>query len=132
MRFIPTNVHGIADYVIGLLLVAAPWLLGFYAGGAESLVPIVLGIGVIGYSIFTDYEAGAIRTIPMRTHLGLDVAIGLLLALSPWLFGFAPIIVWPHVLVGILVIVAGATTETEPVSGRTPPTARDTQRSASP
>jgi hypothetical protein len=132
MRFIPTNVHGVGDYVIGLLLVAAPWLFGFYAGGAESFVPIVLGIGVIGYSLFTDYEAAAIRTIPMRTHLGLDTAAGLLLAVSPWLFGFAHIIVWPHALVGIIVILAAATTETEPASGRTPPTARDTQRSASP
>jgi hypothetical protein len=53
-------------------------------------------------------------------------------ARSPWLFGFAHLIVWPHVLVGILVIVAGATTETESASGRTPPTARDTQRRAAP
>ena len=114
MRVIPTNVHGILDYVIGIALIAAPWLFGFYAGGAESWVPIILGAGVIVYSLCTDYEAGAVKALSMPAHLGLDVAGGVLLAASPWLFGFSDIIVWPHLVVGILEIGAGLMTETTP------------------
>lgn len=29
MRFIPTRIHGILDYVIGVALIAAPWIFGF-------------------------------------------------------------------------------------------------------
>lgn len=122
MRFIPTNVHGILDYLIGVLLIAAPWLFGFYQGGAESWVPIVLGAGVIVYSLLTDYEAGVAKAIPMPTHLWLDVLGGAVLAVSPWLFGFAELIVWPHLVVGLLEIGAGLVTETRPradAGGRT-------------
>lgn len=29
MRFIPTKIHGVLDYIAGLALIAAPWLFGF-------------------------------------------------------------------------------------------------------
>ncbi len=38
MRSIPTRVHGVLDYLVGLLLIGAPWLLGFERGGAETWV----------------------------------------------------------------------------------------------
>jgi hypothetical protein len=45
---------------------------------------------------------------------GIDVASGALLALSPWLFGFADRVFWPHLIVGIMEIGAGLTTRTAP------------------
>jgi hypothetical protein len=48
MRFIPTRIHGIMDYAMGLLLIAAPWIFRFNRGGAETWVPVILGIGAIG------------------------------------------------------------------------------------
>lgn len=114
MRFIPTRVHGIADYVIGILLIAAPWLFGFADGGAEQWVPVILGAGVILYSLITDYELGVAKAIPMPVHLMLDIGGGIFLAVSPWLFGFADEIWWPHVIVGLLEIGAGLMTETRP------------------
>jgi len=119
MRFIPTRVHGVIDYLMGLILIAAPWLLGFAQGGAETYVPVVLGAGVILYSLFTDYELGMVRTIPMSTHLTLDVIGGLVLALSPWLFNFDNVVVAPHLIVGVLEIGAGIMTYTIPSHCRT-------------
>jgi hypothetical protein len=116
MRFIPTQVHGFMDYLMGVLLIAAPWLFGFAAGGAETWLPVILGAGVILYSIFTDYELGLVRSIGMGTHLGLDIAGGLLLAVSPWLFGFADFVWVPHVIFGLLEIGAGLFTHTEPAA----------------
>lgn len=106
------------DYGMGLLLIAAPWLFGFEDGGAETWIPVILGIGVIGYSLFTDYELGAIRTIPMATHLMLDIAGGIVLAVSPWVFGFADDVWAPHLILGLLEIGAGLMTRTTPDTSR--------------
>src|SRR4051794_24660598 len=99
MRVIPTRVHGVLDYVVGALLIAAPWLFHFNYGGAETWVPVVLGAGAILYSLCTDYELGILRLIPMPAHLMLDLGSGVLLALSPWLFGFHERVWAPHVVV---------------------------------
>ena len=70
MRFIPTKVHGVLDYLVGIALIAAPWLFGFAAvGGAAVVIPIVLGVGLIVYSLFTKYEWGPFSVIPMPVHL---------------------------------------------------------------
>lgn len=114
MRFIPTHVHGYLDYLVGILLIAAPWLFGFAEGGAETWIPVILGAGAILYSLFTDYELGLVRQISMPVHLGLDAGSGVLLAISPWLFGFADLVWIPHVVVGLIEIGTAMTTETHP------------------
>ncbi len=114
MRFIPTRVHGVLDYLVGALIIAAPWLLNFNRGGAETWVPVILGVGALVYSLLTNYELGVVRRIPMGTHLSLDAASGLLLAVSPWLFGFSSFVFWPHLILGIFELVAALTTKTTP------------------
>ena len=114
MRFISTKVHGFLDYMVGLLLIAAPWLLDFADGGAETWVPVILGAGAIVYSLMTDYEMGATRKISMRTHLALDLASGVVLAASPWIFGFADRVYEPHLILGILEIGASLCTRKTP------------------
>jgi hypothetical protein len=114
MRFLPTRLHGILDYLMGLLLIAAPWLFGFARGGAETWVPVVLGVGVLVYSTLTDYEFGIVRRIQMPTHLWLDAIGGVLLAVSPWLFGFDQHVWVPHVVLGVGEMVAAFMSETVP------------------
>lgn len=114
MRFIPTRVHGILDYTVGAILAISPWLFGFNRGGAETWVPVILGAGAILYSLVTNYEWGVSRRIPMPTHLMLDVASGIVLALSPWIFGFADHVYLPHLLFGILEIAVPLLTRRHP------------------
>ena len=114
MRFIPTRVHGYLDYIVGALLIAAPWLFDFAEGGAETWIPVVLGAGAILYSLFTDYELGVSKTLSMRTHLMLDLMSGILLAASPWLFGFADNVWSPHLILGLFEIAAALMTRREP------------------
>lgn len=114
MRFIPTYVHGVMDYGLGLLLIAAPWIFQFADNGPETWIPVILGAGVIAYSLFTDYELGAVHALSMPVHLGLDAAGGLLLAASPWLFGFADEVWIPHLALGIVEIGAALMTQTHP------------------
>jgi len=116
LRFISTRTHGVLDYATGILLILVPYILGFADGTAAQWVPQILGVGVIIYSLMTDYELGAVRAMPMRVHLFLDIASGLLLAISPWLFGFADRVFWPHLIVGLFEIGAGLMTQTVPTT----------------
>jgi hypothetical protein len=114
MRFISTKMHGVLDYVVGVLLIAAPWLFNFNDGTAAQWVPVIIGLAVILMSVMTNYEAGMMKTIPMSTHLTMDVVVGIFLAASPWLFGFADQVYLPHLIVGLLSIGTGLCTETTP------------------
>jgi hypothetical protein len=105
------RIHGILDYLVGVVLIAAPWLFGFADGSAAMWVPIIIGVGAILYAFLTDYELGVIRIIPMNVHLAIDVIGGIVLAVSPWLFGFADVVWIPHVVVGLIAVGAGLTTE---------------------
>ena len=119
MRFIPTRVHGLLDYLVGLLLIAAPWVFNFARGGAETWVPVVLGAGALVYSVFTDYELGLVRRLPMGAHLTPDLLSGILLAASPWLFGFSEFVYMPHLVLGVLEVGASLMTKTAPAPTRT-------------
>jgi uncharacterized membrane protein HdeD (DUF308 family) len=113
MRFIPTKFHAPLDYIVGAALIAAPWIFQFSEHTAATIVPIVLGIGLIAYSLFTDYELGVWKVAPMAVHNLIDIAAGTVLVASPFIFGFADesANVWvPHVVVGLAAIFLGLTT----------------------
>jgi hypothetical protein len=113
MRFIPTKFHAPLDYIVGVALIAAPWIFQFSDVTAAAVVSIVLGIGLIAYSLLTDYELGVWKVAPVAVHNLIDVVAGAFLAASPWLFGFADesANVWmPHVVVGLAAIFLGLTT----------------------
>jgi hypothetical protein len=66
--------------------------------------------------LITDCEFGALKVVPMPAHLALDAVKGVLLASSPWLFGFAkngPRYWLPHVLVGTADMLAAMTSKTD-------------------
>src|SRR4051794_8173695 len=90
MRMIPTRVHGMMDYLVGVLLIVSPWLFGFAdQSGTAKWTFIVLGVVVIATSLMTNYELGLMHVLPMHLHLWADALVGLVLALSPWIFGYA-------------------------------------------
>jgi hypothetical protein len=118
MRVIETKTHGYLDYIMGALLIAAPWIFDFDRGGAETWVPVILGVAMIGLALMTDYEMGASRQISMRTHLMIDLISGVLLAVSPWLFGFSEYVWEPHLILGILEMGAALMTKLHPSNER--------------
>ena len=118
MRFVPTRVHGMLDYLVGALLVIVPLVVSSPGSGARFRVPAALGAGAIVYALATDYELGVVRLLPMPAHLALDALSGVLLAASPWLFGFADRVRAPHLLAGLFEIAAAAVTRTTPSGER--------------
>jgi hypothetical protein len=117
IRFLPTKVHGALDYVVGLALILAPNIFHFTdVGGPAVVIPRLLGIVLIVYSVFTRYEWGVVKIIDMPYHLVVDVGAALFLAASPFLFGFSDqeLNEWlPHVVVGVAVILVVIVSKTQ-------------------
>jgi hypothetical protein len=120
LRIIPTKLHGILDYLFGILLIALPTLLGFSSQENETWVMIVLGIVTILYSMVTRYECAFVSLISMRTHLWFDLISGILLIWSPWLLHFAGRVYLPHVIVGAVEIVIVLLSDNQPVKSPSP------------
>ena len=124
IRFVPTRVHGTLDYLGGLGTIASPLIFGALSvGGVPVVMPIVLGVGLIAYSLATDYERGipALRVIPMRVHMTLDFVASAFLATAPFLFGYSNqgLNFWmPQVMagVGVMALVLVSKTNPEPAA----------------
>jgi FtsH-binding integral membrane protein len=80
--------HGAIEYLAGVLLIAAPFLLSFDSGAATA-VSIIAGVLVIAIAASTDGPSSLINSIPMATHILLDFALAAGLIASPFLFGFS-------------------------------------------
>ena len=108
MGFISTKAHTVIGLIVGVALIAAPWLFGFSNVEAATLVPIVVGAFIIVNELLTTSPYSPLKLIPMRIHIIVDVVTGIFLAASPWLFGFmtsdAPNQWVPHLVVGIMIV----------------------------
>lgn len=117
MKFLSTRMHTIIGLIVGVALIAAPWLFGFAdVGGAAVTVPVVVGIFILLSELTTTSEMSLLKIVPMKTHIVIDVVTGLFLAASPWLFMFRDLETnaWvPHLVVGILVVGYALATRTD-------------------
>ena len=77
-------------------------------------MPVALGITGLIVTFFTNHEYGIVRKIPMIGHLWVDGFAGILLAASPWIFGFADAVWIPHVVLGVTEFIASLVTKTIP------------------
>jgi hypothetical protein len=108
MRFIPTIVYGVKDYIAVALLVGAPWIFGFTQGGAETWVLVGVGIAGLLHTLITRFELGLFKLISMTKHIAMDFMAGLFLLVSPFIFGFSEQVWIPHAAFGVLEILFAA------------------------
>ena len=121
IRVIPTRVHGILDYLGGIVLILAPNIFGFTENDDATWVARIIGIALIVLALLTRYELGVLKVLPMSLHLWIDVLASIFLAASPFLLGFSgeDANVWvPHVVVGLLYLAISLMTETVPRGDR--------------
>lgn len=110
MRFIPTRIHGIMDYTVSTILFSGPAYLGKKYETTKNLF-LAAGLGATAYSLFTNYEGGAIKKLPMSAHLTLDVISGLLLTMAPFLLQVNKRERLPLILAGLVEVSAGMLTK---------------------
>jgi len=110
MKLLSTKIHGVIDYLAAFALLIIPYSLHYDISTMPGGIFIILGVSTIIYSIITKYEYGILNILPMKVHLALDILSGILLASSPWLFGFKDEVFLPHLIFGLFEIVAGLIT----------------------
>lgn len=110
--------HGILDYAGGLLITTSPWLFGFAKlGGAPLLIPLCLGSMQLLMALFSNHPLGVIKVFPMPLHLVIDMLAGIILIAAPWVYGFYHFVFLPHVLLGMMSLLAGLLTRHSPLYG---------------
>lgn len=79
--------HGAIEYLVGVLLIAAPFLFAFESDAAVAL-SIIAGVLLIAVAASTEGAGSLIDSIPISIHLLFDFAFAAVLIASPFLFGF--------------------------------------------
>jgi VIT1/CCC1 family predicted Fe2+/Mn2+ transporter len=87
---VPLNLHGVLEYVLGALLIAAPFLFGFDDIGSATALSIIAGVFVLLSGASTDgFRTSLVKVIPLGAHIMLDYLLGALFIAAPFLFGFS-------------------------------------------
>lgn len=115
LPLLPTRIHGLIDYLYGIVLIAVPYLFGFADHGAAQWTAMGVGLATLAMALVTDNEVSLARLVPMPGHLAGDAAAGVFLAASPWLFDFAEETFALHLGFGLFAIVASLTTRARPI-----------------
>jgi hypothetical protein len=84
---IPAVVHGGLDYVLAVVLIAAPLVLGFEEDAAVA-VAIAAGLVALLLGAFTAWTTGIVKSIPVPVHTLLDYILSIFLVVAPFLLGF--------------------------------------------
>jgi hypothetical protein len=84
MAKLPSEAHGVIDYLTASTLIALPRIFGLRGKLASMLTAV--GLGTITYSLLTRYELGVLKVLPFKTHLKLDAMNGALMTTAPLLF----------------------------------------------
>ena len=84
---IPAFVHGVIEYIAGVLLIAAPFLFAFDSDTATG-ISVAAGVIVLVVTASTAMSTGLIKSIPVQAHVMLDYVLAVLLIASPFVFAF--------------------------------------------
>jgi len=80
-------VHGLIEYAVGVLFIAAPFLFGFEADSAIA-ASIVVGLVLLAFTSVSALPTGLVRSISVGVHVTADIFLAVLLVALPFLLGF--------------------------------------------
>jgi hypothetical protein len=86
---ISLNAHAAMEPIVAVLFIAAPWLFGFSDVSEATTISVIVGATMLIAGMLTKWRYSVMKLIPLRTHFMTDVALGTLLILSPFIFGFS-------------------------------------------
>ncbi len=84
---LPAVVHGILGYLMGLALLAAPFVLDFDDTTATATA-VVLGLILLIVAATTDLPTGLVHSVPRAMHAVIDYVVALALVAAPFVLGF--------------------------------------------
>jgi hypothetical protein len=86
VRFLPAWFHAIADYAVGITLIAVALIVG--GTGVAVATGVVVGAVVLVVSMLTRYPLGVAKVLPFTVHSAGDYLAAALLVLAPFVLGF--------------------------------------------
>ncbi len=90
MRFVTKRIHAFLDYPVAVSLVALPLILGLGESSAVAKwLSIGTGIAALVLTLLTDHHLGVIRVLSYKFHLLVDLAVGVIFVLAPFICGFS-------------------------------------------
>ena len=115
-QFLNPTLHGLLDYAAAAGLILLPVILGF--DGLSLWLSIAGGLGLIGYSLITDYAYGAASFVPFKAHLILDLSAAVAFIAAPFVFGWSGLVAGYYFVMaaGVVLVVALTDTKAETVS----------------
>ncbi len=117
MKFLTPKLHGLGDYAAAAVLIAAPFILGIKEQSVIAhWASVVAGIGLISYSLLTDYTFSVVKVIPFKAHLVLDSVAGVVLIALAILLELDVVTRAYLIVMGAGVLAVVAVTQTEGVS----------------
>jgi hypothetical protein len=85
---IPAWLHGTFEYAVVVVLIAAPFALGFRAGSATG-ASIVIAVVLLFVVATTSGPTGIVDQLPVAVHVLLDYILAGVLVACPFIFGFS-------------------------------------------
>lgn len=87
MKLLSPQIHGMVDYLLGVLFIVAPFWLNFVSPLAQ-IISLAVGASVLLLSLLTRYPLGVLRVIPFTVHGAIEFIAAIALIAMPWLAGF--------------------------------------------
>ena len=120
MKFLTPKLHGLGDYAAAAVLIVAPFFLGIKEQSVIAhWASVVSGVGLIVYSLLTDYHFSVAKIIPFKVHLMFDSLAGLVLIVLAFVLGLSGVAQAYLIVMGAGVLGVVAVTNAEGVSTET-------------
>src|SRR4051794_6431642 len=84
---IPLKAHAALEPIVAIVLIAAPWIFAFNDVGSATAVSIAVGVIMLISGMSTRWRMSLVKLIPLRTHFRMDLVLGTLLIVAPFVFG---------------------------------------------
>jgi hypothetical protein len=122
---IPVWIHGVIEYVAGILFIAAPLLFDFDDSTATG-VSVAVGILILIVAATTADPTGLVKAMTISVHVVLDFVLAVALIVAPFVLGFSddtpPTVFFIVLGVAHLLITVGTKFETGTRTGEAAPT----------
>ncbi|MSW49743.1 MAG: hypothetical protein F2817_02475 [Actinobacteria bacterium] len=110
---IPVRLHAASEPFLAIVLIVMPWILGYDDSDSATIVSVAAGVVVLLVGMSTRWRLSLVKLIPQRVHGLLDMGLGVLLVLLPFILGYteetgATVF---HIVMGLGFAASGALTD---------------------
>jgi hypothetical protein len=107
MKLLNNKAHGVLDYVTVIAFASLPSFIGLR--GVPAYLSYALAAVHLLMTVMTRFELGIFKKIPVKFHKFVELAVGPLLLVLPWIFGFSEdaLARVTFIAMGLVIIVVG-------------------------